>query len=139
MKTKQLIFILSILLISISSCKKRKIDKNINGTWELSELIIDGYNEVTTNTSISLEFSNVEKGEGNVTMIAVDAQGTYYTLGTLTIDKKYETMKATFVEPGWTTNYDGDFTVDKTTFEFNGNYSDSSGDVLVMRMKGTKN
>jgi hypothetical protein len=71
-------------------------------------------------------------------MIAKDAQGTYYTLGTLEIDEKYETMKATFVEPGWTTYYDGDFTVNKSSFEFNGTYSDSSGDVLAMRMKGTK-
>jgi hypothetical protein len=138
MKNVKLICILCLTLVTAISCKKSKIDNNLNGTWQLSELIIDGYNEVTTNTSIQLEFSNVEKGEGNVTMIAKDAQGTYYTLGTLEIDEKYETMKATFVEPGWTTYYDGDFTVNKSSFEFNGTYSDSSGDVLAMRMKGTK-
>ena len=136
MKRTPLILILSIILISFSSCKKKKIDKNLNGTWALSELIIDGYNEVTVNTSITMEFSNVEKGEGNVTIVSTDAQGSHYDLGTITIDDKYEKMQMTIP----TGILDGDFTVDETTFEYNGTFTlIPNGDVLTMKMKGTKN
>lgn len=138
MKNLKLISILCLILITAGSCKKSKIDKNLDGTWNLSELIVDGYNEVTTNTSFKLEFSNIDKGEGDVTLIATDAQGSYYTLGTVVIDKKYETMKMSFIETGYSTFLEGDFTVDKTSFECTGTFSDSTGDVLSMRIKGTK-
>lgn len=136
MRTIKIIFIGVFVLILTSACRKKKIDENLNGTWILSELIIDSYNEVTSNTSISIEFSNVEKGEGVITLISKDNQGTYYTVGSLKIDKKYENMTATFVESGWTTIYDGKFTVDESSFELIGTHSDSGGDNLTLKIKG---
>lgn len=119
------VFILSSVLLV--GCKKSKIDKNLDGTWILSELTISGFNEVTVNTSHSLEFSNVDKGEGSVRLISTDAQGVYIESGTVSINKDYDHMSITLNDAGWVSNLDGDFTVDESSFSLTGTYSNSSG------------
>lgn len=138
MKKKYFLGLLIILLLVISSCKKRKIDTNLNGAWLLSELTLDGLNEVTPNASFTLEFTDVEKGEGTVRLISIDSQNTYITSGVVTVDKKYKTMSMTLNDAGYTIHMDGSFDVTEYLFTLTGTFSNDAGNTYVLSIKGVQ-
>lgn len=138
MKKIKFITLLAITLITVFSCKKSKIDKNLDGTWNLSELVIDNNNQVTNTTLVLLEFSAVSKGEGSVGIIFHSSTSTNKSVGTVTIDKKYKTMRAVILNQGNNHTYEGEFNVDKTNFELDGTFTDANGTSHSLRIRGTK-
>ena len=135
--TKILLLVLTIALVGVG-CKKRKIEKNLNGIWNLSGLFINGENNVTQYTSYQLEFTGVKKGEGRVNLIATDSLGTYIDTGVVFINDDYNTMKMTFIGDGYTMNMEGSFDVDKSNFNMNGEFLDSNAGTGPVRIKGSK-
>lgn len=135
---KRIFYLIPLLAFFVIGCRKSKIEKNLNDTWAMTEIIVGTDNLVSSGTSVKMEFSTIKKGEGGVTFTVTDSQGTYYSTGSLQLDKKYEQMTVTIVSNGVTTIFDGEFTVDESKFELTGTYSDSYGDNLPLKMKGYK-
>ncbi|MBK6527295.1 MAG: hypothetical protein IPG07_18110 [Crocinitomicaceae bacterium] len=62
------IFIITIVAFTILSCEKAKIEKNLEGNWIISSYTTDGFQNITSDTQIDLEFSDIKKDEGDLTM-----------------------------------------------------------------------
>lgn len=123
----RLIIILAGMSIGFVGCKKNKIEKNLNETWTLSGLFIGGVNEVTQNTSHTLEFVNVDKGEGNATLVTTDAVSSYYMTGTVTLNDDYSHADITLNDGTYQIHWDADMTVDESSLTLSGTHTDNVG------------
>lgn len=132
------LFLLLFVALSNVSCKKRKIEKNIEGVWILSQFYLDGTNQVTANTSHSIEFKNVDDGKGTMVLYTSDNQGSYTTFGNFELTDKHEKIKATLIDGTYHHYLNGTITVTENTVEINGTSSDNNGSpTTAMIIKGS--
>lgn len=125
---KKYIYIL-LIGISLISCKKAKIEKNLEGTWVVESMFEDGYNYISEITSITLEFSNVDKGSGNITLNGIEDGDLFVYTGTIVLNDDYSEMVVTVGtnSPDLDWVWDTNLTVDKEKLSLDGLSSDGEG------------
>lgn len=120
------LIILSSTLLFVG-CKKRNIRNNLEGTWTLSVLAWDGDNEVSQNSSHSLEFKNVEKDGGDIVLHTVESGTTYTASGTFTFNKDHTELDATLIDGTYQLHWEVDLTVDESNLTLSGISNDNVG------------
>ncbi len=135
------IFIITIVAFTILSCEKAKIEKNLEGNWIISSYTTDGFQNITSDTQIGLEFSDIKKDEGDLTMTWTTMGSQLVLPGVFTLTDDHAKISATLelgvagVSLIWDLNID----VTETMLDMNGTYTYSDDPyVHIMTMKGSK-
>jgi len=124
---KSLLYISTILLLTVSSCTKNQIEKNLAGDWTISNYSLVGVNQVNGNNQYTLTIHNLADSEGEITLKHDDlgSTSTYYYVGEFTLNEDHTHMNATMSSGGLTLIWDVDVEVDKTLLKLTGEQTDN--------------
>lgn len=92
---KKFAFILVGTSISFLSCKKAKLEKNLEGNWTAATFVEENDQYVDENSSVQLEFKNIDDGNGDLIFKLTEDMILYTYPGTFTLNNDYSKMDAT--------------------------------------------
>src|SRR3989338_7400491 len=133
---RKFLFMSVISLLAFSSCKKGKIEKNLDGSWSLNGFYIDGVDQVSNNSTYSLEFANIDKGAGEEFFYSSNAtSGTTVMTGTCALNDDYSRIHIVLAGAGSAYDWDLALEVDKAKIRMTGDGT-SNGVVHTILMEG---
>ncbi|MCH2232239.1 MAG: hypothetical protein MK078_01680 [Crocinitomicaceae bacterium] len=115
------------LLFIFSSCKKKNIESNIQGTWNVLTFVDGGDDLVDVWDPIVISFTNLNDGAGNSSFSSPEISPSTLN-GTFSLDSNYESINLVYIFDGLTWTINGNFNVTETSLSINGSskYSNES-------------
>ena len=121
------LFILTIFIVT--SCVKQKFENDLFGYWTVEDYIYGGVDQMSPDLNVQLEFTNIDNGEGDMSMIYYFLGTQISDIGTFVLNEDYSQMEITFGNIG-NTIWKVDLTMVNSTLILNGYTETNQGGVL---------